>query len=460
MRSNGVNNVLIIFFIIIFTMTVSFPIFHMINALYAMRSDKRKNKIIPVRKRGISVLIPCYNEESIIETTINAMNNLTYKNVEFVFINDGSSDNTLMKIKDTILLKQIEKRCVLTKLEFKPIKSMYEAVENPNIIVIDKFNGGKADALNAGIMLASHSIIVTLDADSMLDNSALDKINEAFHDENVIAAGGIVHVLQGRKWKKGSLVPTLKTKLIVKLQILEYFRGFFVYKASLAKSNALSIISGAFGVFRKDVLLQVNGYRNTVGEDIDITLKVQNYVKKHPNSKILFLPDAACYTEVPESWRDLYKQRIRWQKAFTDCLVLYKKEFLTTIFTRKLSFFFLIDSFFVGIVCSYIFITSAIWILFNLHTFDLRFILLYVILSSTCNLLYNFAALYTASKYNQIFPNVNIHSIALTIVLDLLFFRFLNILIICIGTVSYFIKREGWNKVARTGRDYTFEQGN
>ncbi|WP_100333255.1 glycosyltransferase family 2 protein [Bacillus alkalisoli] len=451
---------IIIFSIMLFSMTILFPIYHMINGLFAMKQYTRKKTPISERKRGISVLIPCYNEATIIETTIESMKKLTYKNVEFIFINDGSADHTLEKICESIQLKQVDKRYLLTKLEFKPIKAIYEGIQHANFILIDKLNGGKADALNAGIMLATHSIIVTLDADSILDNSALDRINDAFEDKEVIAAGGIVHVLQGRKWKNGTLFPTLKTKLIVKLQILEYFRGFFIYKSSLAKSNALSIISGAFGVFRKDVLLHVNGYRNTVGEDIDITIKVQNYLKQHPRSKILFLPDAACYTEVPESWRDLYKQRIRWQKAFTDCLVLYKKEFLTTIFTRKLSFFFLIDSFFIGIVCSYIFFTGVIWILFNLNTFDSRFILLYIILSSTCNLLYNFVALYVASKYNQIFPRVNIHSIALTIVLDLIFFRFLNILIICIGTVSYFIKREGWNKVARTGRDYSFEQGN
>ena len=120
----------------------------------------------------------------------------------------------------------------------------------------------------------------------MLDDQALPIINRAFHDPNLIAAGGMVNVLQGRRFQKGALKPSLKVKSIVRLQILEYFRGFYIYKASLSKANALSIISGAFGAFKRDVLLSVGGYRKTIGEDIDITIKIQKYKNERSNHDV------------------------------------------------------------------------------------------------------------------------------------------------------------------------------
>ena len=243
--------------------------------------------------------------------------------MELIFINDGSTDETMEALISQLQLIPQELKVPAHALDFMPIKQIYRSSLYKNVLVIDKENGGKADSLNAGITYATKDIVITLDADSVLDTEALSILNQAFADSSVIAAGGNVHILQGRKQTGHGFEPSLlKMKQIVRFQILEYLRGFYILKASLAKSNALSIISGAFGAFKRNVLLEVGGYRQTIGEDIDITLKVQQYAMKHKGTHVLFVPEAICFTEVPESWKDLFNQRVRWQKAFMDCFVL------------------------------------------------------------------------------------------------------------------------------------------
>ncbi|MCM3618853.1 glycosyltransferase [Sutcliffiella horikoshii] len=446
------------FILILLICSVLFPVYHMINSSLIMRNSPSYLNETCDKEKGISVLIPCYNEASILKTTIESLNALKYDRAEFIFINDGSTDETLKVLDDLLELKPISKKYSLTKLEFMPIKKVYQSKKYPNMIVLDKVNGGKADALNAGIIVSSNNIIVTLDADSILDNQSLSIINNTFEDKSIIAAGGMVHVLQGRKMVDDKLVPSLKSKFIVRLQLIEYLRGFYVYKASLAKSNALSIISGAFGIFRRDVLLEVNGYRRTVGEDIDITMKIQKYLGKVPGSRIVFIPEACCYTEVPESWKDLYKQRIRWQKAYTDCLVLYFRDLCKTVLSKRLSFFFLVDSFFTGIICTYVIVVSFFILLFFINPLSLNKIFIYLIFSSFCSFIYNLISLRIARKYAFRLSSKEYKRLLHTLIGDLLILRFFNIVVVCIGTIAYFIRKGGWNKVSRTGRDYTLEQ--
>lgn len=126
--------------------------------------------------------------------------------------------------------------------------------------------------------------------------------------------------------------------MLVRAQALDFMKAFYVNKVSLARFKALAVISGAFGIFTKKALLDVGGYRSTVGEDIDITLKMHKYMAKHKKSKVLLIRDAVCYTELPENWKDLFKQRVRWQKAFVDCLFHFGPFLLKTLFTKPVSF--------------------------------------------------------------------------------------------------------------------------
>ncbi|WP_210364161.1 glycosyltransferase family 2 protein [Bacillus sp. REN3] len=408
-----------------------------------------------MKERQVSILVPCYNEQSIIGTAVKGIDRLNYSNYEMIFINDGSKDGTFQLLEELLELEPIYKD-LIGSLEFEKVRGIYSSRKNQRILVIDKENGGKADALNAGIAYASSEIIITLDADSMLDEQALRIINRAFEDPNLVAAGGMVHVLQGRKFHGGMLKPCLRVKAIVRLQILEYFRGFYIYKSSLSKAKALSIISGAFGVFKREALLSVGGYRKTIGEDIDITIKIQNYIKSKNNLKVIFIPEAICYTEVPENWGDLFKQRVRWQKAFTDCIILYFKEFILTLFKSPISFFLIVDALFVGVACSFLTIAGLIFIIILNDSSSIYLFLL--LLSISINLTYNVVSLAVASSYGQKFSYREFGFLSMTLLADLLFFRIISLYIIIHGTIQYFTNKESWNKVERTGRAYHIEQ--
>jgi poly-beta-1,6-N-acetyl-D-glucosamine synthase len=450
------NTFFTIFTLVIFAICLIFPLYHMVNALLVLRKKPYyMKKQVRLEEKSLSILVPCYNEQTIMDTTILGINRVNYRNYEYILINDGSTDQTFERMAELLDL-EIQKIKPHPGLEFAPVRGVYRSRKNPRIIVIDKVNGGKADALNAGIAYASSELVVTLDADSILDEQALSIINRAFTDSQLIAAGGNVHILQGRKFKNNVLKPTMVVKTIVKFQILEYLKGFFIYKASLAKSNALSIISGAFGVFKRDVLLEVGGYRKTVGEDIDITLKVQNFKNGRKCLKVAFIPEAICYTEVPETWRDLFRQRIRWQKGFIDCVVLYMKEFIPNLFKNPLSFFFILDAFFAGIVCAFLTVAGFVYTLFY-HN-DLSVLLLYLTVYIAVSLLYNIIAILISYFYHNSFSAKDLLHILLVLVLDIVFFRLLTLFYTLYGTIQYFQNKDEWNKVARTGRAYHLEQ--
>lgn len=435
--------------IFLFFFCTILPLFHMFHAL-PMFGSRRRRRRPRVKEQGISIIIPCYNEKRILSTTLEGLQQVDYENKEIIFVNDGSTDETF-EILDQLLDLQLIEYDGDLPLQHRPILGIYQSRRDPSILVIDKINGGKADALNAGCNLAQHEIIVTLDADSILDSQALQEVNLAFYQKEVVAAGGMVHILQGKSMKNIQL----KQKWLVRLQILEYLKGFYIYKSSLARLNALAIISGAFGVFRRSILVhELKGYRKTLGEDIDITLRFQQWVLKHPGTKILFLPEAICYTECPESWRDLFKQRIRWQKAFIDCVLYYWRFLIKTVFTRALSFFFLFDAFFIGTIATLITFSFFLAQLFVPETNVIQHFGGYFVSSLLLNIIYNFYALYIAHHYGVRFKGSNRFRILQTLMLDIFLYRFATLIFLLYGTFAYVFNSKDWSKVARSGRQY------
>ncbi|SHE50031.1 Glycosyltransferase, catalytic subunit of cellulose synthase and poly-beta-1,6-N-acetylglucosamine synthase [Seinonella peptonophila] len=439
---------------IVFFFCTFLPLFHMFHALPFFSEGRRKVKP-RIPEEGVSILIPCYNENYILETTLKGLLQLDYRHQEIIFINDGSTDNTfevLYELLDLVPLHWEKQH----DLPHKPIVDFYQSKIYPEIFLLDKVNGGKADALNAGCNFATKPIIVTLDADSILDQKALKEVNLAFHNPNVIAGGGMVHILQGKNMHDINL----NNKWLISLQIFEYLKGFYIYKSSLARLNALAIISGAFGVFRKSILLELGGYRETLGEDIDITLRFQQWILKHPGSKMLFIPDAICYTECPESWRDLFKQRIRWQKAFVDCVLHFWGFLARTIFHRIVSFFLLFDAFFMGTVATIV-TTCVLTASFFMPQADmLQAITAYFIGSLILNFIYNLFTIYISYSEGVRFKGRNKWRLILLIFIDIFLYRFVTLFFIFYGTIAYVFKPTGWNKVARTGRDYQIHETN
>lgn len=280
----------------------------------------------------ISLIIPAYNEEENIVHNVRSLMNLNYPVFEIIVVNDGSKDRTHDEMVNTFNMKQIESSTKVA-IETQEVQGVYYNSEYPNLIYIDKLNGGKSDALNAGINASSYPLFACLDADSRIEKDALLKLGSIFlKDSSTIVAGGFVRIANGSVVEDGEWREFKIPKLLVeKFQITEYFRSFLYGRVSWG--NALLIVSGAFGVFKKDAVIEVGGYKtNTVGEDMEIIVrlhhKYKQKLKKEKKDKrrkrkynIRFCPDAVCWTQGPMSLGDLRNQRRRWQVGLFDTLL-------------------------------------------------------------------------------------------------------------------------------------------
>ncbi|HHO56042.1 MAG TPA: glycosyltransferase family 2 protein, partial [Trueperaceae bacterium] len=227
----------------------------------------RHNFVIP-----ISILVPAYNEEATIVTSLHSFLSLHYPDFEIVAINDGSSDKTIdIIIEEFDLIPTTHYGRSFTKTA--KVVEVYRSLRYPNLTVIDKENGGKADALNVGLAYARKSIFTAVDADSLLDADALLRVTRRFkEDDDMVAIGGTIRVLNNATLEAGKVTALANPKKwIERFQVIEYIRAFYIGRASLSHFNMQLIISGAFGIFKRDPVIEVGGYRSdTVGEDMEL----------------------------------------------------------------------------------------------------------------------------------------------------------------------------------------------
>ena len=298
--------------------------------------------------KPVSIIIPAYNEELTIVDNINSILSLQYPEYELVVVNDGSKDGTIEELKDKFNLV-ISTRSYRKDLETEQVKEVYDSTDYPNLVVVDKENGGKADALNAGINIAQFPLVCNVDADSLIDDHALLKIVEPFSkDWRVVAAGGTIRVANDCEIRGGQVTKVrLAKKPLVRMQVLEYLRAFLFGRVGWAALDSLLIISGAFGVFKRKHLINAGGYStDTVGEDMELVLKLNRKMKKaNREYRVVFFPDPVCWTQVPEDMETLSNQRRRWQRGLGQSLLMNKELFfnkeygLLGLFTYPFYFF-------------------------------------------------------------------------------------------------------------------------
>lgn len=270
----------------------------------------------------ISLVVPAYNEQENIVHNVKSLMKLNYPVFEIIVVNDGSKDETHQRMLDAFNLKKIE-TSIRVDIQTQEIQGVYYNSKYPKLIYIDKLNGGKSDALNAGINAAKYPLFACLDADSRIEKDALLKLGSIFlKDSSTVVAGGFVRIANGSVIEDGKFREFKIPKLMVeKFQIVEYFRSFLYGRVSWG--NALLIVSGAFGVFKRDAVVEVGGYKtNTIGEDMEIVVRLHHELtKKKRKYKIVFCPDAVCWTQGPMSMKDLRNQRRRWQVGLFDTLL-------------------------------------------------------------------------------------------------------------------------------------------
>lgn len=286
----------------------------------------------------ISIVIPAYNEEVTIVNTLVATLATQYPSFEVIVVNDGSKDCTLQVMIDTFSLKKAE-RYFEKRLPHKTPRGIYRSSIYPNLIVADKENGGRSDALNLGIDLARYPIFCTLDADSLIDPSALLKAVTPFVEkpETMAATGGTIRVSNGCMVENGQVVDVrLPRKLLPLLQVVEYMRAFLMGRLAWSSVGILTVISGAFSVFRRDLAIQAGGFDpSTIGEDFELVLKIHKYcLKNRIPYEMEFVPEPVCWTEVPESMEVLRSQRIRWHQGGLEVFFRHQEMFMNPRFGR------------------------------------------------------------------------------------------------------------------------------
>ena len=273
----------------------------------------------------ITLVAPAHNEEASIVPSVQSLLRVDYPELEVVVVNDGSEDRTLARLQKEFDL-QPARILYISDLVTAPIRALYRSAMDPRLIVVDKEAGGsKADAVNAGLNAASSPYMCVVDSDSMLESDALLRIMVKILEDpkHVVAAGGIVRVLNGCEMANGRIRQVrLPRNPIVIFQVIEYLRAFLIGREGWARGNMLTIISGAFGVFRRDVVMSAGGYRaSSIGEDFDLVARIhRRMLDEKREYRIVFVPDPVCWTEVPSTAKSLGRQRARWQKGLIDVL--------------------------------------------------------------------------------------------------------------------------------------------
>jgi len=273
----------------------------------------------------VTILAPAYNEEKSIRVSVRNLLELDYSELEVIVINDGSTDRTLEMMQEEFRLRRV-RAVYIAQAASATVRGLYRSDLDPRLLVVDKEPGGsKADAVNAGLNAASSPYVCVVDADSVLERDALLRIMAPVlaDPKRVVCVGGIVRVLNGSEIEGGQLRRVrLPRKALQAIQVVEYLRAFLIGRESWAQGNMLMIISGAFGIFRTDLLRAVGGYRsNAIGEDFDMVARLHRHLlERGIDYQIQFVPDPVCWTEVPSDMQSLGRQRARWQKGLLDVL--------------------------------------------------------------------------------------------------------------------------------------------
>ncbi len=274
----------------------------------------------------ITMIVPAHNEERSIRVAVRNLLALDYPQLEIIVINDGSEDRTLDEMQEEFRLRRV-RAVYISEAECAPVRGLYRSDVDARLLIIDKESGGsKADAVNAGLNAATSPYICVVDADSVLERDALLRIMVPImaDPKRVVAVGGIIRVLNGSEIEGGHLKRVrLPRKSIEVIQVIEYLRAFLIGREAWGQGNMLMIISGAFGVFRADIVRAVGGYRSrAIGEDFDLVARMHRHLlEKRVDYHIDFVPDPMCWTEVPSDLRSLARQRARWQKGLLDVLL-------------------------------------------------------------------------------------------------------------------------------------------
>jgi cellulose synthase/poly-beta-1,6-N-acetylglucosamine synthase-like glycosyltransferase len=283
----------------------------------------------------VTLIAPAYNEGKNIVSIVKSLLSLHYSDLEILLINDGSKDNTMELLMQHYDLEKIP-FFIHPYLETEEVLGVYKSrnVLYHKLLIVDKVNGGKSDALNVGVNMASSNLLLCIDADCVLEQDAILKMVKPFLEQTnkrIIGSGGVVRIANSCIIEDGRLVEVIYPKeYFPRMQALEYMRAFILGRMGWSRMNGLLLISGAFGVFDRDIVIKAGGYsRKTVGEDMELVVRMRRYLEdRKEDYKIVYIPDPLCWTEGPNNSEILYRQRNRWARGLYETMRMHKVMFL------------------------------------------------------------------------------------------------------------------------------------
>ncbi len=293
---------------------------------FAGREQAVSSRLAP----GISVIVSMFNEEAGIVTSITSLLSLRYPRHEVVVVDDGSTDAGFDALRAAFDLVPVS-RSLPTDI---PTRLAPESVHIPRdgrtrLTVISKANSGRSDSLNVGINAAVEDLVVFVDADSILEPDALLTVCKPFADEptRMVATGGVIRAANGCRTRAGRVVEVRNPPTwLPRIQVVEYLRAFYLGRAGWSRLQSLILISGAFGVFRRDIVVEAGGLDpTTIGEDFELVLRIHRNMRraKRPYA-VRFVAEPVCWTEVPSTRRVLRSQRARWHRGLWETLWAYR----------------------------------------------------------------------------------------------------------------------------------------
>jgi cellulose synthase/poly-beta-1,6-N-acetylglucosamine synthase-like glycosyltransferase len=303
-------------------------------ALVALRRQARRAEavvaedVLTAGAPPITLIAPAYNEAASCVEATNALLSLIYPEYEVLVVNDGSRDDTLARLVAAFELEPVP-RAPTAEIPTARVREVYRSRRRPNLWVVDKENGGKADALNVGVNYCRTELFCALDADTLLERDALGRLVRPFlEDARTVAAGGMIRIVNDSLVRVGVVSAVrLPRKLLARFQVLEYLRAFLAGRVGWDVLDAVLIISGAFGLFRRGLVAELGGFaQDTVGEDMELVVRMHRHCRERRIPyRITFVSDPVAWTECPERLRDLGRQRDRWQRGLMQVLWRHRR---------------------------------------------------------------------------------------------------------------------------------------